>query len=183
MSQSLQTQGVVTYNGSSFDTFLPERTAAYINQTDTHLPELTVRETLDFSARCQGIGNKDSKPIDPNLLVTHLPLHTSNALSSHSYEQCIELHIHRCIWYQMQAQRMSGLLSCHHSHWSDCTSLLWKAMPATVDHCWQMWSILCIYATDVTVSACRQHTQVKDSAVCTWLAVLLNIASLQVQMY
>ena len=32
------------------------RTAAYISQYDVHLPLLTVRETLAFSARCQGVG-------------------------------------------------------------------------------------------------------------------------------
>ncbi|KAF8396936.1 hypothetical protein HHK36_018571 [Tetracentron sinense] len=29
-------------------------TSAYISQTDSHIAELTVRETLDFAARCQG---------------------------------------------------------------------------------------------------------------------------------
>lgn len=38
------------------DEFVPERTAAYISQYDIHIPELTVRETLAFSARCQGVG-------------------------------------------------------------------------------------------------------------------------------
>lgn len=46
----------LTYNGRSLESFVPERTAAYISQYDTHYPELTVRETLDFSARCQGVG-------------------------------------------------------------------------------------------------------------------------------
>lgn len=31
-----------------------ERTSAYISQTDDHIGELTVRETFDFAARCQG---------------------------------------------------------------------------------------------------------------------------------
>jgi hypothetical protein len=34
--------------------FVPERTAAYISQHDLHIGEMTVRETLAFSARCQG---------------------------------------------------------------------------------------------------------------------------------
>ncbi|XP_065865622.1 pleiotropic drug resistance protein 1-like isoform X2 [Euphorbia lathyris] len=38
--------------------FVPQRTAAYISQNDTHIPEMTVRETLEFSARCQGIGHR-----------------------------------------------------------------------------------------------------------------------------
>lgn len=36
--------------------FVPERTCAYISQRDLQMGELTVRETLDFSGRCQGIG-------------------------------------------------------------------------------------------------------------------------------
>ena len=36
------------------DEFHVQRTSAYISQTDNHLAELTVRETLDFAARCQG---------------------------------------------------------------------------------------------------------------------------------
>jgi hypothetical protein len=34
--------------------FCVQRTSAYISQTDNHLAELTVRESLDFAARCQG---------------------------------------------------------------------------------------------------------------------------------
>lgn len=34
--------------------FYVQRTSAYISQTDNHIAELTVRETLDFAARCQG---------------------------------------------------------------------------------------------------------------------------------
>ena len=54
----LQTHGKITYNGHSFKEFFPQRTAAYIHQIDTHLPELTVRETFDFAARSQGTGHK-----------------------------------------------------------------------------------------------------------------------------
>ena len=38
--------------------FVPEKTAAYIDQYDLHVPEMTVRETIDFSARFQGVGNR-----------------------------------------------------------------------------------------------------------------------------
>ena len=31
-------------------------TAAYVDQNDLHMVELTVRETLAFSARVQGVG-------------------------------------------------------------------------------------------------------------------------------
>ena len=50
----LQTTGKVTFNGRTFKQFLPQRTAAYIDQVDNHYPELTVRETFDFAARTQG---------------------------------------------------------------------------------------------------------------------------------
>ena len=36
--------------------FVPQRTSAYISQNDLHLGEMTVRETLAFSRRCQGTG-------------------------------------------------------------------------------------------------------------------------------
>nr|TKW22292.1 hypothetical protein SEVIR_4G219402v2 [Setaria viridis] len=36
--------------------FVPQRTAAYVSQHDLHIGEMTVRETLAFSARCQGVG-------------------------------------------------------------------------------------------------------------------------------
>ncbi|MBA0666330.1 hypothetical protein Goklo_002752, partial [Gossypium klotzschianum] len=50
--------GEVSYNGYKLEEFVPQKTSAYISQDDLHIPELTVRETLDFSARCQGLGNR-----------------------------------------------------------------------------------------------------------------------------
>uniref|UniRef100_A0ACD6A143 Uncharacterized protein n=1 Tax=Avena sativa TaxID=4498 RepID=A0ACD6A143_AVESA len=38
--------------------FVAARTAAYISQDDLHRGEMTVRETLAFSARCQGVGDR-----------------------------------------------------------------------------------------------------------------------------
>lgn len=52
----LHVSGHVTYNGRSLDTFKAPRAAAYISQADLHYGELTVRETLAFSASCQGAG-------------------------------------------------------------------------------------------------------------------------------
>ncbi|VYS59100.1 unnamed protein product [Arabidopsis thaliana] len=52
----LRSTGKVTYNGHELHEFVPERTAGYIDQYDVHLPDLTVRETLKFSAKCQGVG-------------------------------------------------------------------------------------------------------------------------------
>ena len=40
------------------DEFVPQRTAAYISQHDVHIGEMTVRETLAFSASCQGVGSR-----------------------------------------------------------------------------------------------------------------------------
>lgn len=54
----LQVEGEILYNGTPLTEFLPQRTAVYVEQEDQHLPELTVRETFDFAARCQGVGGK-----------------------------------------------------------------------------------------------------------------------------
>eukprot|EP00798_Chlamydomonas_sp_ICE-L_P003260 gene3260-13284_t len=51
-------QGSVLHNGEPIHNFVVERTAAYINQVDDHIGEMTVRETLAFSARCMGVGHK-----------------------------------------------------------------------------------------------------------------------------
>jgi ABC-type multidrug transport system ATPase subunit len=53
-----QVRGRVTYNGRELGEFQPRRTAALVEQGDTHVAQLTVRETLDFAARCQGAGNR-----------------------------------------------------------------------------------------------------------------------------
>ena len=58
----MQLSGSVTYNGKPVSDFQPLRTANYVEQVDTRLiPEMTVRETLDYSARCQGSGLKKGK--------------------------------------------------------------------------------------------------------------------------
>ncbi|KAL0342055.1 UNVERIFIED_CONTAM: Pleiotropic drug resistance protein 1 [Sesamum calycinum] len=58
LDASLKVSGSVTYNGHEMNEFVPQRTAAYISQDDVHIGEMTVRETLEFSARCQGIGSR-----------------------------------------------------------------------------------------------------------------------------
>jgi len=55
-TKHLEVAGEVTYNGVGIDQFVVGRTASYVGQTDNHIAELTVRETLDFAARCQGGG-------------------------------------------------------------------------------------------------------------------------------
>ncbi|PON63000.1 ABC transporter-like [Parasponia andersonii] len=54
LDSNLKKSGKITYNGHALDEFCVRRTSAYIGQTDNHIAELTVRETLDFAARCQG---------------------------------------------------------------------------------------------------------------------------------
>ncbi|KAL1833025.1 hypothetical protein ACET3Z_002676 [Daucus carota] len=58
LDPNLKVTGTVTYNGYNLNEFLPQNTSAYISQHDRHTSEMTVRETLDFSARCQGIGSR-----------------------------------------------------------------------------------------------------------------------------
>ncbi|KAJ0078967.1 hypothetical protein Patl1_23928 [Pistacia atlantica] len=55
---SLMVTGEVSYNGYKLEEFVPQKTSAYVSQYDVHIPEMTVRETLDFSARCQGVGTR-----------------------------------------------------------------------------------------------------------------------------
>lgn len=49
--------------------FVPQRTAAYISQYDLHIGEMTVRETLEFSARCQGVGSRYGWNLLPFFLI------------------------------------------------------------------------------------------------------------------
>ncbi|CAK9326614.1 unnamed protein product [Citrullus colocynthis] len=58
LESDLQKSGRITYNGHGFNEFVPQRTAAYVSQQDRHIAEITVRETLDFAGRCQGVGFK-----------------------------------------------------------------------------------------------------------------------------
>ncbi|XP_028795052.1 pleiotropic drug resistance protein 1 [Neltuma alba] len=56
LDPKLKFSGKVNYNGHEMNEFVPQRTAAYVSQNDLHVGEMTVRETLAFSARCQGVG-------------------------------------------------------------------------------------------------------------------------------
>ncbi|XP_061343406.1 pleiotropic drug resistance protein 1-like isoform X2 [Gastrolobium bilobum] len=56
LDSKLKFTGKVTYNGHEMNEFVPQRTAAYVSQNDLHIGEMTVRETLAFSARVQGVG-------------------------------------------------------------------------------------------------------------------------------
>ncbi|KAL0738242.1 hypothetical protein Bca4012_014452 [Brassica carinata] len=58
LDPSLKTSGDVSYNGHLLSEFVPEKTSNYVSQNDLHIPEITVRETLDFSGCFQGTGNR-----------------------------------------------------------------------------------------------------------------------------
>lgn len=58
LDNSLKVKGEITYNGHKLTEFVPRKTSAYISQNDVHVGEMTVKETLDFSARCQGVGSR-----------------------------------------------------------------------------------------------------------------------------
>uniref|UniRef100_A0A1J3CBG8 ABC transporter G family member 42 n=1 Tax=Noccaea caerulescens TaxID=107243 RepID=A0A1J3CBG8_NOCCA len=58
LSPSLKTRGKVSYNGNLLSEFVPEKTSSYVSQNDLHIPELSVRETLDFSGCFQGSGSR-----------------------------------------------------------------------------------------------------------------------------
>lgn len=58
LGHHLQVSGKITYNGHGFKEFVPPRTSAYVSQQDWQVAEMTVRETLDFAGRCQGVGSK-----------------------------------------------------------------------------------------------------------------------------
>ena len=72
--ETCNTETQVTYNGVPLRDFSAVRTASYIPQTDVHIGELTVRETFDFAARCQGSGFKPGAARSPFLRVWLLQL-------------------------------------------------------------------------------------------------------------
>ena len=48
----------VTYNGTNSMNLCPKRPLHVLSQNDAHVAEMTIKETLDFSARCQGVGSR-----------------------------------------------------------------------------------------------------------------------------
>ncbi|KAK7396652.1 hypothetical protein VNO78_17807 [Psophocarpus tetragonolobus] len=52
----LKVSGTITYCGHELNEFIVQKTCAYIGQHDLHYGDMTVRETLDFSRRCLGVG-------------------------------------------------------------------------------------------------------------------------------
>ncbi|KMT16880.1 hypothetical protein BVRB_2g043550 [Beta vulgaris subsp. vulgaris] len=58
LGRGLETSGKISYNGYELNDFIPQRTSAYVSQRDWHMAEMTVRETMEFSRCCQGVGFK-----------------------------------------------------------------------------------------------------------------------------
>ncbi|XP_047967784.1 ABC transporter G family member 39-like [Salvia hispanica] len=58
LDHNLRKSGKITYCGHELSEFVPQKTCAYISQHDLHHGEMTVRETLDFSACCLGAGSR-----------------------------------------------------------------------------------------------------------------------------
>ncbi|XP_019187474.1 PREDICTED: ABC transporter G family member 39-like [Ipomoea nil] len=58
LDDDLKKTGKVTYCGHEFHEFFPQKTCAYISHLNLHHGEMTVRETLDFSGRCLGVGTR-----------------------------------------------------------------------------------------------------------------------------
>nr|GEX03922.1 ABC transporter G family member 39-like isoform X1 [Tanacetum cinerariifolium] len=56
LDHALKVSGNVSYCGHQLSEFIPQRTCAYISPHNLHSGEMTVRETLDFSGRCLGVG-------------------------------------------------------------------------------------------------------------------------------
>ncbi|KAH6766895.1 pleiotropic drug resistance 11 [Perilla frutescens var. hirtella] len=58
LEKDLRVNGRITYCGNEMSEFVPQRTCSYISQHDLHHGEMTVRETLNFSGRCLGVGTR-----------------------------------------------------------------------------------------------------------------------------
>ncbi|RDY09750.1 ABC transporter G family member 39, partial [Mucuna pruriens] len=56
LDRDLRVFGRVTYCGHDLNEFVAKKTCAYISEHDLHYGEMTVRETLDFSGHCLGVG-------------------------------------------------------------------------------------------------------------------------------
>eukprot|EP01113_Clastostelium_recurvatum_P037483 TRINITY_DN5489_c0_g1_i3.p1 TRINITY_DN5489_c0_g1~~TRINITY_DN5489_c0_g1_i3.p1 ORF type:complete len:1654 (-),score=318.95 TRINITY_DN5489_c0_g1_i3:50-5011(-) len=57
--KGVQEEGEVLFNGHHIDPLTHHRDVMYVQQTDNHMPLLTVRETLDFSSRLQQCSSID----------------------------------------------------------------------------------------------------------------------------
>ncbi|XP_061340257.1 ABC transporter G family member 39-like isoform X2 [Gastrolobium bilobum] len=58
LDRNLRDYGRITYCGHELTEFVPQKTCAYISQHDLQFGQMTVREILDFSGRCLGVGTR-----------------------------------------------------------------------------------------------------------------------------
>ncbi|GAU23542.1 hypothetical protein TSUD_40200 [Trifolium subterraneum] len=72
LDRDLRVSGRVTYCGHELSEFVPERTCAYISQHNLHHGEMTVKETLDFSGRCLGVGTRHDLLVELTRREKHL---------------------------------------------------------------------------------------------------------------
>ncbi|KAK4476752.1 hypothetical protein RD792_015912 [Penstemon davidsonii] len=66
LDKSLKVAGEISYNGYKLEEFVPQKTSSYVSQNDIHIPQMTVREALDFSSRCQGVGSREEILVELN---------------------------------------------------------------------------------------------------------------------
>ena len=102
---SKQVSGNVSYCGHQLFEFIPQRTSAYISPHNIHSGEMTVRETLDFSGRCLGVGPryrllteilkrekqagiKPDPDIDAFMKATSLPGQETNLITDYIIKVC-----------------------------------------------------------------------------------------------
>jgi ABC-type multidrug transport system ATPase subunit len=78
-----QYTGTIQYNGHSFADFVPERTVVFVAQDDTHVPNLTARETVKFAYDIQQ--NPESATLCPPTTTPHYAHATS-----HVHWMCIQ---------------------------------------------------------------------------------------------
>lgn len=99
----LQVSGDITYNGETFASFVPQRTAAYVDQTDVHTPDLTVRETLDFAARCQGVTLKKGQPFPASRPTCHVIAKACVLVQScwNVFQHCAGLRVRHMLWTKL----------------------------------------------------------------------------------
>lgn len=68
----IQVSGEVSYNECKLEDLNSQKISAYISQYDLHTPEMTVRETIDFSARCQGVESRKGGKFLPSRIIPGL---------------------------------------------------------------------------------------------------------------
>ncbi|KAJ0084446.1 hypothetical protein Patl1_30942 [Pistacia atlantica] len=107
LSSNLEISGDITYNGHKLHEFHVQRTSAYISQMYHHIADLTVRETLDFAARCQGSSEAFAGEMFVGPRKTLFMDEISNGLDSsttHKIVKCVknsaqQMDATRGIWY------------------------------------------------------------------------------------